>query len=374
MEGFRDTVTDLFSKHPIASTAVFVSASVGLVAALVTRKRSDKSKAQQAQSIDGYVAPSNVECFVERRFVGNLPAELIWARPQTSSSKAETLVVVVPGLPGVGQVYSDFISTIASCSGCPVVCVTWCGHHATPRPDSTLDLEAQSIFITAALHDLRATPNIAKLVLVGHSLGTWLACQALESFDVADKSGGKGLPVVAVHLYCPILANVTSIPKVRKLMHAALAVHRLKLGVLVRAIAWPIPTEAGALLMQILWWLAGRTTMSLKERWLFRAALKHVQSGAYSRAIAVALGTLELIGEPGSWMESLRVRGSAVALHFAVGDAWTPAEIQEGLSSPDMLPATRTLSHKMPHAMVTHQIVAREVATMLAEDVLQAAQ
>ena len=133
--------------------------------------------------------------------VGSVAAEL------SGNGRRDTTlrVCVLPGNPGVAEYYADFVEALqlelgpsASVCGksaahqcavnqsltpafCALPAVGLLGHSRVPLYARTFDLEEQVAHVVRFVDELTAEEgNAAPLVLVGHSIGAWLALRALR--------------------------------------------------------------------------------------------------------------------------------------------------------------------------------------------------
>lgn len=319
------------------------------------------------------------EVSVEHRQMGSgLVAELVWARPlrvtaagsggagEETEALAEPLIMVIPGFPGGAQIYADFLATLCHGAACPVVCVAWRGQHPGASPAGKHSLGDQVAFFATALTELRAAPTVGELVLVGHSLGSWLGSQALAAVEVR-----VAVPpaVGEVHLFCPCLEHFGAVPRARQLRTAIVVCRALRLDACAQALAAMLPIRVSGALLQWLWWLRGKTTLQPEERWFFETVAAHLGVGVISRALGYVAEAFAEVHAPGAWLEALRRRRAGVTLHYARDDCWTPEASRRRLASADRLPDAKRVFHVMPHGIITQHKAAREVAVSLAGDV-----
>lgn len=311
---------------------------------------------------------------IEHRLVGSWPAELLWAEPSEGKpedgAKGRPLVVLIPGFPGVGGVYRDFLRRLAQLSSCRAVCIAWSGHHHVPEElarkasSATSSLEEQAAFFAAVLQELRASAGVSSLVLIGQSLGCWFALRALEVLD-----GCPGPPVAAVHLMSPVFQEMAAIPRGKKVAAAVRTVARLRLDLVPQLLTGTLPTSCVATLLQRIWWLRGKASLEEEEQWLWLCLVAHVQLGVISKAVHVAVEAMDQIQRPGKLLDALHRRGDRVFLHFAIGDGWTPPEVQLHLSG--LLPSAQVRHHQMPHGIVTQRQQALLAAEALGREIAE---
>lgn len=321
-------------------------------------------------------------CIAEYCVVEGFPTELVWAEPSFGSinttknslhhkNASGPLVVMIPGFPGIARLYTDFLTSLVVHTGCPAVCITWCGMHCVPTslrahmPKTSLQLEGQASFYLAVIKKLRALPWVSKLVLVGQSLGCWFLARALEAVDTEL----LGPPVVAVHLFCPVMQNLNSNPRKKRLQRPVGLAYALHLDIFVWWVLVVLPTSVSVTLIHLIYWLRGKTTLAREERDFWSIVVAHLQTGVLRSAMALGLEAFETLHAPGTWLKSLRDRKDSVAFHFGLTDGWTPASVREHLGSSNCLPDARQYLHNMPHGIITDRAAARALAVHVGPDI-----
>ncbi|CAE8657171.1 unnamed protein product [Polarella glacialis] len=300
---------------------------------------------------------------------------------------------MVPGFPGVAGLYSEFLSVLSATAGCIAVCFAWCGHHEIPdslqanKKTVPLDLEAQAAFVASVLRHLQLHAGASKLVLLGHSLGCWLLSQSLEALaSEAASNPSKAAAVVAIHLMCPILKNMGSIPRARKLRGPISVVRDLRLHVPLRIAANMLPLCFASRALQLLWWMRGKASLNSSENWFWQSLVVDLRLGVIGLALPLALEAMDKIREPGpALLKSLgggrNSRGASggqkgggdssskgpsppfLTLHFAAGDGWTPAEARAQFR--EFFPKAPHVEHQMPHGVITRKSAARQAAAVI---------
>eukprot|EP00928_Gymnodinium_smaydae_P071889 TRINITY_DN55364_c0_g1_i1.p1 TRINITY_DN55364_c0_g1~~TRINITY_DN55364_c0_g1_i1.p1 ORF type:complete len:334 (-),score=61.51 TRINITY_DN55364_c0_g1_i1:36-1037(-) len=324
---------------------------------------------------------------VEHRSINGSLAEFVWTRPSSSAAKSgedaatpdvacvkSPLIVVVPGFPGGAQIYRDFMLHLTADTACAAVCIAWMGQHPpiSGFPDSVdaspLSLCGQVDFVLAALHELLESPSVGEVTLVGHSFGAWLASSALAKLD----GEAKGRCIRNVHLFCPVLEEFSSIPRAQKLLPRIQFAKTVRVSTWLRFFGFLLPVEVMASLLRRIWWMRGKTTLADEELPFFRTLVVHLRAGILGRAFDLVLEAYNggLNNRDGFW-DALRRRGSAVRLHFAAGDRWTPPDVRERLAAPDRLPEAPSEQLAMPHGIVTSLEGARVAARSLAKAILE---
>lgn len=315
-------------------------------------------------------------CRIERTLVANWPAELLWFDPCTcgdSSSgtvshtrEAQPLVIVIPGFPGCAQLYADFLGSLVKKLQFPAVAIAWCGHHECPQgieqslPSS---LEEHGRFMTAVVQYLRNLPWVTKVVLIGQSLGSRLAAQALTVSEERCTSA----PVAALHLLCPVLEDLSCLPRAQMFKRPLEFIKKWRVDDVLQGIARAIPLEGGAAFLQFVWWLRGKTTTSPEDRWIWRVVLSILRLGVFKKALALVMKAMLHVQDQSTWLKSIKKLEDVLAFHFSIGDKWTPEEVRARLKH--QYPKARHFFHKMPHGIVANTAAAHAVAAVLAADI-----
>eukprot|EP00906_Rhabdomonas_costata_P001790 RCo002878 len=130
------------------------------------------------------------------------PPDLVFGGPD---GNIRFVFVFIPGSPGIVEFYSEFLATLQSSLGPGVACVglSLAGHSVRNlglgRPP--FNLTQQLAHIRAFLAQVHRAQPHARLMLCGHSIGSWLALQALPELEAAK------IPVGPAMLLCPILQD-----------------------------------------------------------------------------------------------------------------------------------------------------------------------
>lgn len=363
----------------VAITTAALLAAALLAKTWCTRKAGGLNGGDASEAAECAFAGSWA-CEFERLEVASWSAEFLWVGPCTAKQpsrpqvghKPGPLIIVIPGFPGIAQIYAAFLTVLSASACCTSVCVSWCGHQGVPStspeglPEAAASLEEHALFVTAAVRELRSRAWVTRVVLIGQSLGCWFAAKALEALDGREAAGA---PIVQVRLLCPVgLQDLRTAPRAARLRRPLRVARALGLASLARlaALAAPAPTAA---LLHAIWWLRGKATLSRRERGFWYVLVAHLQAGVLWRALAAAAEALETLGAPDpGLLAPLRSYGAAVALDFAEGDGWTPQELRRGLASADLLPEAQQQTHRMPHGIVTEARAARALAASIAPE------
>ena len=142
------------------------------------------------------------------------------------SPAAEALVLIVPGNPGVAQLYAPFIEHLFAHGGgrLSVAVASHAGHDPGHRaPDGFYSLADQHAHHLAFLEQLPATPTVH---LVGHSIGAWLALGLLDALP-AERRGRALLLFPTIERMAQTPAGQRMSPMFGPLRHPSVLLSRL---------------------------------------------------------------------------------------------------------------------------------------------------
>lgn len=142
---------------------------------------------------------------VDSQSINGVPAGTVRAL----SPDAESLVLIVPGNPGVAQLYAPFIDHLVAHGGgrLSVAVASHAGHDPGHRaPNGFYSLADQHAHHLAFLEQLPATPTVH---LVGHSIGAWLALGLLDALP--EQRRGRAL------LLFPTIERMAQTPAGRRM-------------------------------------------------------------------------------------------------------------------------------------------------------------
>lgn len=154
-------------------------------------------------------------------------AHTLWWPPSTSAPRV--VLLFIPGNPGVASYYMDFLHSIYTSTrlnqrGIEIVAVSHRGHarlddlatntaqaksHASMRYGSLCDQVQHKLAVLDAIHEqYNAEQHNTDVVIVGHSIGAWIATQVVKA---------RPKHVQALHLLFPTLAWIGSTPNARRI-------------------------------------------------------------------------------------------------------------------------------------------------------------
>lgn len=281
-------------------------------------------------------------------------------RPLSARSSllpARHTVLLVPGNPGVPEYYDGFVATLATRlgSGASVRALGLAGHtaergaHDASRRVFSLDEQLNMV-----LHAVDACPATERVSLVGHSIGSWLACEAWRRRPTRVSS------VVGIS---PYMANNT-----RSKTQALLA-RLCRLRALVALItaggaafhALPRPVRS-ALFRRPLKALVGLedSAVDVTLSWLRPASIRNT----------LLLGEEELrrLAGPHDWALLESLSPCAAFLFGEPGDLWAPPHHADAFAERALTVRTDArLPHMFPVTQEGSDIAAGHVAELLCD-------
>ena len=120
-----------------------------------------------------------------------------------------THVLVIPGNPGLPGFYSDFVGHLHASLDCRVTCLGLMGHSSTPTSPvfKQYSLDEQIDFVRDFIASDLAQAAGEELVVVGHSIGAYIAFEALEKLSPSQIATGTRyfglMPFYDANFSCP---------------------------------------------------------------------------------------------------------------------------------------------------------------------------
>ncbi|KAJ3822097.1 hypothetical protein F5880DRAFT_1660424 [Lentinula raphanica] len=123
----------------------------------------------------------------------------------------KTVVLFIPGNPGLSEFYIPFLSALHQQNG--NICILAQSHlgHTQEAPALVHDLAAQVSAATEAFDALVQTYPQRRYVVIGHSVGSWIAVQVLKA---------RSSDIHSLFLLFPTIANISDTPNGRSLFWA----------------------------------------------------------------------------------------------------------------------------------------------------------
>ncbi|KLO20747.1 alpha/beta-hydrolase [Schizopora paradoxa] len=154
-----------------------------------------------------------IECvFTHSEKLGNSRSHCLWW-PPSSQAPVETVILFIPGNPGLVGFYEPFLDHIYSKSraGTAILAHAELGHSPHVECPSLVftGLEPQVLAVIEVIDEIRAfCGEEVKLLVIGHSIGTWLTMRALKERSAA---------VTGAFLLFPTITNIVKTPNGRLL-------------------------------------------------------------------------------------------------------------------------------------------------------------
>ncbi|KAK7059155.1 hypothetical protein VNI00_001782 [Paramarasmius palmivorus] len=134
------------------------------------------------------------------------PAHVLWS----SSDLPKFIVLFIPGNPGLLDFYLLFLSELKSrVKDLAILAHSYINH--TPELTTVTaehGLTAQVQAAVEAFDAIKQNYSSAKVILIGHSIGTWVSLEVLKA---------RPNDVYAVHLICPTISHIAKTPNGRRL-------------------------------------------------------------------------------------------------------------------------------------------------------------
>ncbi|KAK3233647.1 hypothetical protein CYMTET_56073 [Cymbomonas tetramitiformis] len=312
-------------------------------------------------------------CWLEYRTINGRATELLWVFPAHVKGPT-TLIVMVPGFPGVSQIYAGFMDDVTSHTGSAAVCISWMGHHVSPQghgiETENANLQEHVAHQADAMQWLLDTARWDRVVLCAQSLGAWLAVSALSRLDQQQSAGMRTTLIQEVQLFCPVMEHMADVERARQLGWALRLVWRLRAAYILGAVVRCFGVKRVGEGIYYIQSLRGKTDHSdvAHAGWLWESLARHMPLEVFPKAIDAAVEGLSLIGAFTEDMkETLEAR--QVDIHYAKDDGWTPVHMQRKWRTD--FPSAAVWTHNIRHALVTNPARAKEVAKVAAQRMIE---
>jgi len=262
------------------------------------------------------------------------------------------LVVVLPGNPGQPLFYAATAVSLARAARARVCVLSHAGHCARAGARGFFDLPAQAAHALAGVRaEVRAAPRGAALVIVGHSIGAWLALEALRAPDLAR---------ARAVLWMPTLAHIARARKARALAPLLFCGRTLAGAAGAAAAALPLAAQRAL--------VAAAALPRGAAPALVDATVALLSRRVAINALWMAADELRRVGAPDA------AHGAAVgarcAALFVEGDAWNDHAGADAAAARALLPGARVVHDAREghtHGFVLHAASAARVAARTAE-------
>eukprot|EP00049_Salpingoeca_infusionum_P019438 m.361874 g.361874 ORF g.361874 m.361874 type:complete len:419 (-) comp19954_c0_seq1:1546-2802(-) len=122
---------------------------------------------------------------------------------------SEPMIVVIPGNPGGPAMYQTFAQCLHNNTGLNVLVLGHTGHTARTRTTRTFSMYDQAEHKLMLLKHFEDIWRGKQLILVGHSIGSWIAMEMLRTLDEEHVAG-------VIHLF-PTVHHIGTTPNAERL-------------------------------------------------------------------------------------------------------------------------------------------------------------
>ncbi|KAM9708352.1 lipid droplet-associated hydrolase isoform 3-T4 [Menidia menidia] len=291
--------------------------------------------------------------------------ELLKFGPRQLRPGTELLVLVIPGNPGVVGFYRTFMETLYLELGGrhPVWAVSHAGHCNPPDhmdiledgggwagPPDPLGLDGQVRHKLAFVR--RALPAGAGLLLIGHSIGCWVALEMLRR--------APRLPLRRALLLFPTIQHMAHTPQGR--LMTPLLVHVRYLAYLPVFLLSLLPAAARAALVRL---ALGR--MATQDPWTVGAAVELLSGDCAANALYLGGQEMKRVQQRDD--HTIRDHLHRLVFYYGAADPWCPVRFYRGVREAFPRGDVHLCGRGLRHAFVLDagQEVARMVATWVRE-------
>lgn len=274
-------------------------------------------------------------------------------------NRPKLLIFIIPGNPGFSSFYLPFAKALYSLTNrCfPVWTMSHAGHALAPKDTKILTAseDAQEIKDIYGLHGqiehklafLRThVPKEVKLMLIGHSIGSYIALQILKR--------APELPVIHTFLLFPTIERMAESPNGR-IATPLLCWFRYALYVTGYLLLKPCPEKIKSLLIRM-----GLQVMNLKTEFLQTDILQ-----PFCLANVAYLGGQEMMQVVKRDDEIIKEHLSKLTFYYGTTDRWCPKKYYEDIKKDFPKGDIRLCEKNIPHAFILH--FSQEMADMVAD-------
>ncbi|KAF8498005.1 hypothetical protein JB92DRAFT_2817469 [Gautieria morchelliformis] len=265
------------------------------------------------------------------------------------STEVRTVVLFIPGNPGLIDFYTPFLSALHDTfqhDGLAILAHAHLGHTPHVKVLKTMSLLHQVEAVLETFDEIRACWPDIKVIIVGHSVGSWIATQVLQR---------RSNDVDALFLLFPTISNIAQTPNGRQLswfFNTPIASVISRLSVLIRPISAPV--------LSVLF-----PSWPPHQKAVLHSLLSSPR--AIFSCLTMASDEMRVITAPN--ISCLQDHSSKLWLFYAAKDDWVGKEretITEVLGDPAAFRIVHD-KHRVPHAFcILHgEIVATQCANWL---------
>jgi len=282
------------------------------------------------------IAENWVECYGGKSCVVTLGKGVDNSLEHLENSE---IIVIIPGNPGLGSMYKDFMSSLYMSLSNPALSIwalSYLGHDSEAPPtlptDKTYILEDQILHKLALLDKL--IPANAKLTLIGHSIG----CKVITEVFKRNTTH----TIEEIFFLFPTIENM---------MKTTRGVQTWSLVTTWRPVAVGLVFLLNLLPRSFLTLLTRLRYASASESFI-AAAVKFLNPNFLNNVLVMARDELETVLEVD--MVTMKAMASKLYLYHGEDDGWSPLEFRDNLlrDVPELEDHARVDSQDIPHAFV----------------------
>ncbi|CAK6434892.1 unnamed protein product [Pipistrellus nathusii] len=287
-----------------------------------------------------------------------------------SASRPKLLIFIIPGNPGFSTFYVPFAKALYSSVNrrFPVWIISHAGHVLAPKDKKILaasgDPNAQEIKdiyglrgqVEHKLAFLRThVPKETKLVVIGHSIGSYMALQILKH--------APELPIIRSFLLFPTIERMSESPNGR-IATPFLCWLRYALYVSTYLLLKPCPETVKSWLIKM-----GLQRMNVQSEFSVLSVLE-----PFCLANIAYLGGQEMVQVVKRDNETIKEHLSKLTFYYGTIDPWCPTEYYEDIKKDFPEGDIRLCEKKIAHAFIlrSYQEMADMVADWLKDDLSKA--
>jgi len=265
---------------------------------------------------------------------------------------SKDLFIIIPGNPGLGTMYQDFMSTLAQNVNNDKISVwtfSYIGHETLEAPllptAPTYSLEDQIQHKIALLVDL--VPSHTQVTLIGHSIGCKISMEIFKRINTHS--------VKDVYFLFPTIENMVSTVRGQQVLPWVTTLRLL--AVIIMCLLSLIPDF-------LLSWII-RMRYSKASKTFLNSTLNFLNCNHLNNCLTLARNELETVLDLDT--ETIRNMIGKLHIYFGQADGWSPLTYRDNLlrSVPDFPESDAVVDkHDIPHAFVefNSEITANVVA------------
>ncbi|ESK98064.1 hypothetical protein Moror_441 [Moniliophthora roreri MCA 2997] len=276
-------------------------------------------------------------------------AHTLWWPAEQVSPKS--IALLIPGNPGLLDFYVPFLSALkAKDKGLAILAHAYINH--TPEFTTATAQHGLTAQVQAAIETLDAVKKSygsAKIILIGHSIGTWVSLQVVKA---------RPDDVDAIQLICPTISHIAKTPNGRRLSW----VFRRPFPLVISKLSYLLRPLTAAFISTLFWeWPEHQITVLRR--------LLHSPPSIFA-CLSMAHDEMQTILDPD--VELLKRHKHQLCMYFAEMDDWVGEQREILLRSFNADPGSVKIVHGrsgVPHAFcINHgEELAEQCAKWMAE-------